>query len=134
MANLRNKQTGIESSGTFIVRGDVKVGQTMHTTQALKQELEEAFRPVQATIASEHPESAQEAAMKLNELKTILEMGKASGTEDKKAAGLLESIQSLAPKAASAIVKAFATPVLAALTGPATEYVLEKLHIPGLGT
>ena len=43
-------------------------------------------------------------------------------------AKLIDGIVGLAPAAVSAVVSAFATPILGGVAGPATKYVLDKLR------
>ena len=67
-----------------------------------------------------------EALRKIEEIKQELTKGKQE--DDGWLASLVQSLVDLVPGAASAVVNTFATPILSALTGPVTAYVLSKLR------
>jgi uncharacterized protein YraI len=56
------------------------------------------------------------------------EAAKGKNADDRVVARLVEGLVGLMPGAASAVVSAFATPILGGIAGPVTEYVLEKLR------
>ena len=55
------------------------------------------------------------------------EAAKGGGASDRIVAKLIDGFVGLIPSAAGAVVGAFSSPVLGAMAGPATEYVLDKL-------
>jgi hypothetical protein len=56
------------------------------------------------------------------------EVSKGKTAQDSVVAGLLQDIVGLVPKAAAAVVSAFASSILAAIAGPATKYVIDRLR------
>jgi len=67
-----------------------------------------------------------EALRKIEEIKQELAKGKQE--DDGRLAGLIQSLVDLVPGAVSSVVSAFTTPILGALTGPVTAYILGKLR------
>lgn len=79
-------------------------------------------------IAKAAPEEVRGVAVaKAQELQVAVATD--SQGNDSKIAGLLEDLTKLIPGALSAVVSAFASPVLAGVTGPVTKYILAKLRV-----
>ena len=86
----------------------------------------QVLRPVEEAIRTAPPANQPEAMQKLEELKGEAARGK--NAKDGAVAKLVDSLVSLMPNAVSAVVSAFATPLLGGLAGPATKYVLDKIQ------
>jgi hypothetical protein len=88
--------------------------------------LDGALRPVTEAIGTAPAEVRAEAEAKLAALKEEAAKGKDAndGIMAKIVVGLIE----LVPAAASAVVSAFATPILGGIAGPVTGVVLDKLR------
>ncbi len=99
----------------YIVGGD-KIVQTYSPIV-----LETAFRPLDDALKGAPPD----AAAKLAALKT--EAAKGTNADDGVVATLVNGLVGLVPAAASAVVSAFGTPILAGIAGPVTKIVLDKL-------
>jgi hypothetical protein len=56
------------------------------------------------------------------------ETGKGQQANDSTIAKLVDGLVALVPAAASTVVSAFATPILGGITGPVTDFVLDKLR------
>ena len=115
-----------QSGGIHIVGnvgGDVVYGDKVtHISMAA---IDDALRPVQAAVDAAPGANHAEAQAKLAALKG--EVAKGKGASDGLVAKLLEGLVALVPAGVSATVAAFGTPLLAAVSGPATNYVLSKL-------
>ena len=114
--NIVNISGSIGNIGGDIVGGD-KIVATMNPI-----EISMALALVEAALASGPPE----AAAKLVALKQ--EAAKGKGAEDDVVAKLVDGLVGLVPGAASAVVGAFATPILGGIAGPVTKFVLDKLQ------
>jgi hypothetical protein len=110
----------VGSVGGDIVGRDKIIG-TLSAT-----EVDDALRPLIEAIGAAPPAVRTEAEAKLLALKQEVAKGKSSN--DGVMAKLVDGLVGLVPKAASAIVSAFATPLLGAVVGPITEFVLDKLR------
>ena len=108
----------IGSIGGDIVGGNKTVGAA--STAAI----DEAFRPVADAIKAAPPQVRPEAETKLKALKQ--EAAKGNDKDDRLMAKLLNELIDLIPAAASAVGSAFATPLLGALVGPATKFIVDK--------
>ena len=88
--------------------------------------LDEVLLPVLNAIKSAPPEVRPEAEAKLAALKQEVARGKDAnkGVMGK----LVDELVQLVPAAASAVGTAFATPLLGALVGPATKFLLDKFR------
>jgi hypothetical protein len=84
------------------------------------------FQPVLNAIRNAQPDQRDQAQQKLEELQG--EVSKGKGANDKLVARLIDGLVELVPGAVGALVSTFASPVLAAMVGPATEYVLDKIR------
>jgi hypothetical protein len=97
--------------------------------------IDDAFGPVLDAIKAAPPEVRPEAETKLKAVKREAvkqeavkqEAAKGKDRDDRVMAKLLNELIDLIPAAASAVGSAFATPVLGALVGPATKFLLDKL-------
>jgi hypothetical protein len=125
-------QTTTHTGGGASIGGNVKVvggnfiGRDSVTTGVSARELEPLFAQLLATVAALAPVGAQAAATgQVEQLKA--EVAKGRGADDGKVAKLVEGLVGLVPGAVSAVVSAFATPLLGGIAGPVTEYVLGKL-------
>ena len=92
-------------------------------------ELDGVFRPLKVEVETANAAVRPAANAKLDELKQEVAKGKAAN--DGVVAKLIDGMVALVPNAASAVVSAFATPLLAGITGPVTTFVLEKLQGDG---
>jgi hypothetical protein len=117
---------GIDISGSVGSVGGDMVGRDKITGAPSPAAFAEALRPLAEAIAAAPPPTKAEAEAKLAELQA--EAAKGKGANDGRLAKLLDGIVALVPGAATAVVSAFATPILAGLTGPVTAFVLEKLR------
>ena len=110
---------GVNISGTVgNVGGDIIGGN--------KFAIEDALRPVLDAITKGNPPPARsQAETALEAIRQ--ELAKGAHPDDRVMARLLKELVGLIPAAASAVGSAFATPLLAALVGPATKLVLDKL-------
>jgi hypothetical protein len=117
---------GINISGSVgSVGGDI-VGRDKVTGGPSPAALDEALRPLIETIHAATLPTQPEAEAKVAALKQ--EAAKGKNADDRVVARLVEGLVGLMPGAASAVVSAFATPILGGIAGPVTEYVLEKLR------
>jgi hypothetical protein len=88
--------------------------------------LDEALRPLIVAFESAPIKERAEATEKLTALKQ--EAAKGKEANDSVVAKLVDGLAGLVPGAASAVVSAFATPILAGIAGPVTSFVLDKLR------
>jgi hypothetical protein len=117
---------GVNISGSVgSVGGDI-VGRDKITGAPSAAALNEAFRPLIETIKAAPAEVQPEAEAKLAALKQEAAKGKAAN--DSTVAKLVDGLVGLVPGAVSAVVSAFATPLLGGIAGPTTRFVLDKLQ------
>jgi hypothetical protein len=107
------------------VRGDI-VGRDKITGAPSAADLEIATRDIAQAVSAAPPERRAEAEKKLTTLKE--EAAKGKDANDGVIAKLLDGLVGLVPTAASAVVSAFATPLLGGIAGPVTGFVLDKLR------
>ena len=126
--------TGSINTGTQITTGDVSgtgiaIGHGAQTsvTQGISPgELAALFAPLLAAVAKHTPVATQATAVRrVEELKA--EVAKGKQADDGKMGTLVEGLIALAPSAVGAVVSMFATPVLGAIVGPVTKFVVDKL-------
>ncbi len=86
-----------------------------------------ALRPIAEAITAASNEKRAEAEEKLAALTQAVTKAK-SGESDAHIAKLVDGLVALVPTATSAIVSAFATPILGGIAGPVTKFVLDKLR------
>jgi hypothetical protein len=112
------------------VRGDKvggdKVGGDKITVRSSRAELDDALRPLVEAVKTAPAEKQAEANAKVAALKE--EAAKGKDANDGVIAKLVDGLVGLVPGAASAVVSAFATPILGPLAGGATTFVLDKLQ------
>jgi hypothetical protein len=129
MPDTPNSQSGgISNSGTINTGGGHVVGgnTTINTTTTWSPtEIRNTWQPIDDAIRTAPPEKRTEAAAKLEDLKK--EVAKGDKAEDNTMAKLVKGLVGLVPSAVSAVVSAFATPILGAIAGPVTKFVLDEL-------
>jgi hypothetical protein len=117
---------GVNIGGTVgSVSGDI-VGRDKIVGAPSAAELDGALRPLIEAIATVPAEVRAETEVKLAALKQETSKGKQA--DDGTVARLVDGIVGLVPAAASAVVSAFATPILGGIVGPVTGFVLDKLR------
>jgi hypothetical protein len=117
---------GVNISGTVgSVGGDI-VGRDKIVSAPSAAALDGALRPLIEAIGAAPVEKRAEAEAKLGALKQ--EAAKGKDAKDDTVADLVDGLVELLPGAAGAVVSAFATPILGAVVGPATSFVLRKLR------
>ena len=117
---------GVTISGTVgSVVGDI-VGRDKITGSVSRVELDSALRPLAEAIGAAPAVTRPEAEAKLEALKQ--EAAKGKKANDGVIAKLVDGLVGLVPGATSAIVSAFATPILGGIAGPVTGFVLDKLR------
>ncbi len=87
--------------------------------------LAELFAPLATAVKSAPPEKRADAEAKLEELKQ--ETAKGAKAEDSTLARVASGLADLVPGAVSALVAAFANPLLAGIAGPVTKFVVDGL-------
>ena len=123
--NGKGQSGGVNISGVVgSVRGNI-VGGNMTVGIPLA-ELDGALRPVIAAIGAGPADKRSEAEAKLAALKE--EAAKGKDANDGAIAKLVDGLVGLVPGAASALVSAFATPILGGIAGPVTGFVLDKIR------
>jgi len=108
------------------VGGDI-VGRDKITGAPSAAALDEALRPLLEAVRAAPTERRAEAEAKVAELKQEAAKGK-DKADDGVMAKLVDGLVGLVPAAASAVVGAFATPILGGIAGPVTKFVLDKLR------
>jgi hypothetical protein len=117
---------GVNISGVVgTVGGDV-VGRDKIAGAPSAAALDRALKPLIEAIGAAPAEKRAEAETKLAALKQ--EAAKGEKANDRTVADLVEGLVELVPGAVSAVVSAFATPILGGVVGPITGYVLDKLR------
>jgi hypothetical protein len=117
---------GVNISGSVgAVGGDI-VGHDKITGLPTTAELDGALRPLSKAIEATPAEARAEADAKLAALKQ--EAAKGNDANDRTIADLVDGLVKLVPGAVSAVVSAFATPILGGIAGPVTGFVLDKLQ------
>jgi hypothetical protein len=122
-----NQSGGVNiHGGTVNTGGGDITGRDKIVNQQISHELEEALRPLFEAIGAAPQEKRDEALAKLGELKK--EVAKGEKSNDGVVAQLINGLVGLVPGAASAVVSAFGTPILAGIAGSLTKLVLGKLQ------
>lgn len=117
---------GVNIGGTIgSVAGDI-VGHDKIVGVPSAAALDGALRPLAEAMTAASTEVRPEAEAKLAALKQ--ELGKGKQANDGAIAKLVDGLVGLVPGAASAVVSAFATPLLGGIVGPVTNFVLDKLR------
>lgn len=117
---------GVDISG-FVgkVGGDI-VGRDKIEGDISTAGLDAALRPLMEAIKAAPPEHRDEAERKIAALKQ--EASKGEDADDGVMAKLVNGLVGLVPAGASAMVSAFASPILGGIAGPVTRLVLDKLQ------
>ena len=124
--NPQGQSGGVNISGSVgSVGGDI-VGGNKTVGAASAALLDETLRPVVDAIREVPHQAQSEAEAKLVVLKQ--EAAKGKDANDGVIAKLIDGLVGLVPGAATAVVSAFATPILGGIAGPVTKYVLDKLR------
>ena len=118
---------GINIGGSVGYVGGSIVGRDQITGVPSAAALDDALRPLIEAVRDAPAEKRAEAEAKLAALKQEAAKGK-SAADDKVMAKLVDGLVGLVPGAASAVVSAFATPLLGGIAGPVTDFVLDKLR------
>ena len=124
----RGQSGGVSNTGTINTGGGHVVGGDMtitSTTTYSPTEIRNTWQPVTEAIQAAPPDKREAAEAKLQDLKT--EVAKGDKAEDSTVAKLVKGLVGLAPSAVSAVVSAFATPILGGVAGPVTKFVLDEL-------
>lgn len=112
--------TGGTVTATNIAGRDINVGAP--SPAAIEQEL----APLAAAVAAAPPESRAKAEAMLDKLKAEAMKG-GNGADDGVLARLVDGLVGLVPAAASAVGTIFAGPLLGAMVGPVTKFVLSRI-------
>lgn len=121
----QNQSGGVNISGSVgSVGGDIVGRDKIGAPSAAA--LDDALRPVLEVIRAAAPQVKPEAEAKLAALQQ--EAGKGESANDRTLADLVDGLVKLVPAAVSAVVSAFATPILGGVAGPVTGFVLDKLR------
>ena len=121
---------GVTNSGTVNTGGGAIVGgdMTVNTTTTTNSRVLNAFQPITDAVQTAAPAIRPAADATLTGLKTELEKADIGGKpNDDAMAGLLKGLVGLIPTAISAVVTAFANPILGAIAGPTTKALLNDL-------
>jgi hypothetical protein len=122
----KGQSGGVNIGGSMgFVGGDV-VGRDKITGVPSAAALDDVLRPLSQAIETAPVDARAEAVAKLTALKE--EAAKGKDAKDGVIAKLVDGLVQLAPSATSAVVSAFATPILGGITGPVTGFVLDKLR------
>jgi len=117
---------GVNISGTVgSVGGDI-VGGDKHVGVVPVAAIEAVLQPLFVSVGAAPAENRAEAKAKLVALKE--EAAKGKDADDGIVAKLIEGFVSLVPAGASAVVAAFATPILGAVVGPVTKFVIDRIQ------
>jgi hypothetical protein len=125
-------QTKIDTRGGAYVNGGVDtgggdfVGRDKLTQGISPRDLEPLFAPLLAAVAQHAP--AERKAAALDQVRALeAETAKGAQADDGKLGKIVDALVTMVPGAIGAVVKLFATPILAGIAGPVTKYVLDKL-------
>ncbi len=102
-----------------------RVKQSTVTVGIRAADLDRLFAPIMAAAQQAEPAQRQAAEHTVQELKA--EAGKGKQADDSRLATLIDGLVGLVPAAVTAVVSAFASPILAGVAGPFTQYVLKKI-------
>jgi hypothetical protein len=89
-------------------------------------DLDRLFAPLMAAVDDAPPDMRDQATEVAQDLKQEAAKGKAAS--DSRMATLIDGLVALVPGAVSTVVTMFATPVLGAVVGPVTKFVLDKIQ------
>ena len=114
------------SGGRLTVGGDIVGRDKIVGTQISQAQLDHAFLPIEGAVRAVAPEAQMQAMQKVKELKS--EVAKGEKADDGVVAKLVSGLVGLIPSAVNSVVSAFATPILGAMVGPVTKYVLDEMQ------
>lgn len=114
------------NGGDFVGRDKVIQGDEVRGDKSSEAELAALFVPLLAALQQSSTDQRPAALQKAAELQS--EVAKGKEANDKRVATLIDGVVALVPGAVSALVSAFASPLLAGVTGPITGFILEKLR------
>jgi hypothetical protein len=118
---------GVNISGSGItIGGDVTGRDKIAGNEFSHVRLDQIFMPLENVVRAASAETQAEATAKLEALKK--EAGKGKNADDTVMAKLVDGIVGLVPGAVSAVVSAFATPLLGGIAGPVTKFALDKIR------
>jgi hypothetical protein len=117
-----------QSGGVHIEGGTVSVGGDIVGRDKVvnSRELKDVLRPLAEAISTAPPENRADAEAKLEELTREIAKGEKGG--DGIVADALDRLVGLVPDAADAAISAFGSPILGAIAGPVTKFVLGKIR------
>jgi hypothetical protein len=121
---------GVSNTGTMNTGGGSVVGRdmTINTTTSTTSKMQIAFQPIADAVKEAAPAMRPAADATLVGLRQEVEKAeKGERAHDSVMAGLVKGLVGLVPSAVSAVVSAFANPVLGAIAGPATRSLLSEL-------
>ena len=128
----KEPKPGLGQSGGVIIHGGTVttgggdiVGRDKVVGHDQSRQVEEAFEPLAKVFNSLDPAQRAKALQELEKLKQ--EATKGEKSNDGIMADLVGGLAKVAPAAAGALASAFATPILGAIAGPVTKYVIGKL-------
>jgi hypothetical protein len=126
----QGQRGGVNISGLVGSSGDItgrdKVVKVGGVPTAVPASLDSALASIIEVIKMAPADKRAEAEKKIDGLKH--EIAKGKDANDTTVAKLIDGLVGLIPAAATAVVSAFATPILAGLAGPVTKFVLDKLR------
>lgn len=102
-----------------------RVEQSTVTVGISTADLDRLFAPIMTAVQQADPAQRQAAEQTARELQA--EAGKGKKANDTRLAKLIDGLVGLVPSAVTAVVSAFASPILAGVAGPVTQYVLQKI-------
>ena len=124
--------TQMNTGGAAYVGGNVYAGRdfvgrdSIRTQGLAAHDIEALFAPLLLAVVQHAPPDKQAAAVQqVDDLKA--EVAKDKDAEDSRIGRLLDGLAAMVPGAIGSLVSTFATPLLAAVTGPVTKFVLDKL-------
>jgi hypothetical protein len=118
---------GVNISGSNISVGGDFVGHDKTVISNISTEqVDNLFRPVEQAVRVSSPVQQAQAEAKVDDLKKDVAICK--NADDSVMAKLVDGIVGLVPSAVSAIVSAFATPILGGIAGPVTKFALDKIQ------
>ena len=128
-------QTNDNQSGGATFKGPVTAGRDIagrdiHSKNIQgpsPDQLKALLAPLHDAVNNSSLEKSKAADAMLENIEA--EVAKGKEADDPLLAKLLEDFVSLIPEAASAVVSAFASPILGAIAGPVSQYVLSKLKL-----
>ncbi|MFZ0255515.1 MAG: toll/interleukin-1 receptor domain-containing protein [Gammaproteobacteria bacterium] len=125
-------QTHINTAGGTYVGGGVDtgggdfIGRDKLTFGTSPRDLEPLFAPLLAAVAQHASRDKQAAAVQQVQALKV-EVAKGQHADDSKVAKILDGLVAMVPGAVGAVVSLFAAPILRAIAGPVTQFVLDKV-------